>query len=126
MIQPSRGFPDDCRAIQTYELPYLDPVQHGLLPQSMVARMRKEVIKALSPLVRMIGLDDYLVLKGRQRSPRPLELHRLTSRLVRGFKERYQTSIPEVNAPQILSRTLNALRIPSMVIPSTAHQVCSI
>lgn len=42
---------DDNRLIQTYELPYLDPVQRGLLPQPMVVHMRKEVIKALSPLV---------------------------------------------------------------------------
>lgn len=42
------------RAIESYELPYLDPVR--FLPQEMVAHLAPSTKKALSPQVRVPGV----------------------------------------------------------------------
>ncbi|KAH6914843.1 hypothetical protein BKA70DRAFT_1257190 [Coprinopsis sp. MPI-PUGE-AT-0042] len=82
---------DFSRAIESYELPYLDPVR--LLPQSMIQHLAKHTKQALSP----------------HRAPTTLLLHKLSSRLADKLHSTYSISIPEVNAAPLLWRIVRAV-----------------
>lgn len=91
----------------------MDPIQRGLIPGSMVAHMKKGVMTSLSPLVSIFLFKERLVLiKLPKQPPRPLQMHRTTSRLSYLIATKYQIIIPEVNAPHIISRVLKALHVP--------------
>ncbi|KAG6890550.1 hypothetical protein C0992_000810 [Termitomyces sp. T32_za158] len=45
------------RLIELYELPYLDPIQRRLLPESMVVHLTKHNAQAMSPYVRFLELN---------------------------------------------------------------------
>lgn len=44
-------YQDFIKIIETYELPYLDPVRRGILPASMTVHLTKQTVQALSPHV---------------------------------------------------------------------------
>jgi RNA polymerase I-specific transcription initiation factor RRN7 len=64
------------RLIESYELPYLEPVRRGPLPASMVTHLTKYTVQALSPPVRTHGSASVLSIcsqppasSRRQRAP---------------------------------------------------------
>ncbi|KII95103.1 hypothetical protein PLICRDRAFT_202168 [Plicaturopsis crispa FD-325 SS-3] len=76
------------RIIESYELPYLDPVR--LLPATMTCHLTKHAIQLLSPY----------------HAPSTLFLHALTSRLSKRIYASYGIYTPELNAAPILWRTV--------------------
>jgi hypothetical protein len=102
------------RQIRLYKLPYLDSIRRGLIPQSMITHMNKDIINSLSPLVRLflrvLNQSDMYI----QHPPRPLQLYRIASRLAQGITRKYRITIPEANAPHIVARALDALHLSGM------------
>ncbi|EAU84839.1 hypothetical protein CC1G_00358 [Coprinopsis cinerea okayama7 len=85
------AYRDLSRIIESYELPYLDPVR--FLPQSMVQHLTKHRQQALSP----------------HHAPSTLLLHSLASRLAEKLHRTYSINIPEINAAPLLWRVVRAL-----------------
>ncbi|EJD01099.1 uncharacterized protein FOMMEDRAFT_88501 [Fomitiporia mediterranea MF3/22] len=81
-------YKDIINLIETYTLPYLDPIR--LLPASLTRHLTKHTKQALSP----------------HRSPTPVFLHAITSRLSKLCFERYGIYTPELNTAPILWRTV--------------------
>ncbi|KAL9712889.1 hypothetical protein Ac2012v2_004129 [Leucoagaricus gongylophorus] len=79
-------YKDFARIIESYELPYLDPVR--LLPSNMVIHLTKHNIQALSP----------------HHAPGTLLVHKLASRLVKRLYATYGIFTPECNAAPLLWR----------------------
>ncbi|KAM6495809.1 hypothetical protein JOM56_008515 [Amanita muscaria] len=79
---------DFSRAIEAYELPYLDCTR--LLPVDLTSHLTKHVKQSLSP----------------HHAPKTLILHALCSRLARKLNQSYGIVIPEVNAAPILWRAV--------------------
>ncbi|KXN89663.1 RNA polymerase I-specific transcription initiation factor rrn7 [Leucoagaricus sp. SymC.cos] len=79
-------YQDLARVIESYELPYLDPIR--FLPSSMVAHLTKHSIQALSP----------------HHVPSTLSVHKLTARLARRLNSVYDVFTPECNAAPLLWR----------------------
>ncbi|KAF9446946.1 hypothetical protein P691DRAFT_803239 [Macrolepiota fuliginosa MF-IS2] len=77
---------DLARIIESYELPYLDPIR--LFPTSVVAHLTKHSTQALSP----------------QRAPSTLSVHKLSARLARRLNSAYGVFTPECNAAPLLWR----------------------
>ncbi|OJT03792.1 RNA polymerase I-specific transcription initiation factor rrn7 [Trametes pubescens] len=82
---------DFVRSVESYELPYLDPLR--LLPESMTSHLRKHTVQALSP----------------HHPPSPLYLHQLASRLARLMYSTYDIYTPEMNAAPILWKSVRCL-----------------
>ncbi|KAL0566276.1 hypothetical protein V5O48_015737, partial [Marasmius crinis-equi] len=82
---------DFTRFIESYELPYLDPVR--FLPAEMVSHLTKHAIQALSPA----------------HAPNIVVLHSLTSRLARLLAGKYGVRTPEANAAPILWRVTTSM-----------------
>lgn len=82
---------DFTRLIETYGLPYLDPVSRKLLPANMVAHLTKHNIQALSP----------------HHAPSTMTLHSLASRLSRKMYSSYGIFTPEANGAPILWRVVS-------------------
>lgn len=82
---------DFARAIESYKLPYLDPVR--LLPQSMAQHLTKHTKQALSP----------------RHAPTTIAMHKLASRLAKRLHSSYAIFTPEANAPSILWRVVRAM-----------------
>lgn len=91
-------YADFIRLIDDYALPYLNPIERGLLPESMVKHMNRSIKFEVSPTL----------------SPRPLDLHHLTSRLARIFLQNHRVVVPEANVPIILLRCLRTLHLPAV------------
>ncbi|OSD04228.1 hypothetical protein PYCCODRAFT_1387083 [Trametes coccinea BRFM310] len=83
---------DFTRLIESYDLPYLDPLR--LLPVDMTRHLRKHTVQALSPHF----------------PPSPLHLHRLTSRLARLMHSKYDIYTPELNAAPVLWKAVRTLQ----------------
>ncbi|KAF9464466.1 hypothetical protein BDZ94DRAFT_1161887 [Collybia nuda] len=79
---------DLIRLIESYDLPYLDPIARRIIPESMVIHLTKHNIQALSPY----------------RSPDTMTLHALASRLCKLLYSNYGIFTPEANAAPILWR----------------------
>ncbi|KAJ3555541.1 hypothetical protein NP233_g12182 [Leucocoprinus birnbaumii] len=79
-------YTDFARIIESYELPYLDPIRW--LPSSMAVHLTKHSIQALSP----------------HHVPGTLSVHRLTARLARRLNSAYGVYTPECNAAPLLWR----------------------
>lgn len=79
-------YKDFARIIESYELPYFDPVRW--LPSGMVVHLTKHSIQALSP----------------HHVPGTLSMHRLTARLARRMNSVYGVFTPECNAAPLLWR----------------------
>ncbi|KAF8165266.1 hypothetical protein B0H34DRAFT_648113 [Crassisporium funariophilum] len=77
---------DFSRIIETYELPYLDPIK--LLPPSMVLHLTKHNVQALSP----------------HHTPSTMTVHSVASRLARKLYRTYGVYTPEANAASMLWR----------------------
>ncbi|KAG5648986.1 hypothetical protein DXG03_000335 [Asterophora parasitica] len=82
---------DFTRLIESYELPYLDPVVRHLLPTSMTSHLTKHNIQALSPY----------------HAPSAQALHALASRLSKLMNSTYGIFTPEANAAPILWRVVS-------------------
>ncbi|KAI9001035.1 hypothetical protein BD414DRAFT_473429 [Trametes punicea] len=83
---------DFVRLIESYDLPYLDPLR--LLPENMTRHLRKHTAQALSPYC----------------PPSPLRLHRLASRMARLMYAEYDIYTPEMNAAPILWKAVRCLQ----------------
>ncbi|PVG00555.1 hypothetical protein CPB86DRAFT_729351 [Serendipita vermifera] len=94
---------DFVELVKDYSLPYLDPIQRGLLPESMIRRMGRELQMSLTA----------------RRPPRTLQLHRIASRIAFTFHQKYHVSIPESNAPHIISKALLTLHAPAIFYKMT-------
>ncbi|KAF8076486.1 hypothetical protein FPV67DRAFT_1558944 [Lyophyllum atratum] len=77
--------------IESYELPYLDPIARQLLPESMVSHLTKHNIQALSP----------------HHAPSAQALHGLAARLSKMMYTSYGIVTPEANAGPILWRVVS-------------------
>jgi len=82
---------DLIRLIESYELPYLEPLHH--LPASMICHLTKHSVQALSPA----------------HAPTTLALHRISARLARKLLGSYKIHTPEMNAAPLLWRVVRAL-----------------
>lgn len=82
---------DFLKVIESYELPYLDPVR--LLPSDMTSHLTKHHIQALSPF----------------HAPKSVYVHRLASRLCKRLHLSYGLFTPEANAGSILWRVVKAM-----------------
>lgn len=82
---------DVSRAIEAYELPYLDCTR--LLPVDLTSHLTKHAKQSLSP----------------HHAPKSLILHALCSRLARKLNQSYGIVIPELNAAPILWRAVCAM-----------------
>lgn len=82
---------DFLKVIESYELPYLDPVR--FLPSNMTSHLTKHHIQALSPF----------------HAPKAVYIHRLASRLCKRLHLSYGLFTPEANAGPILWRVVKAM-----------------
>ncbi|KAG5724960.1 hypothetical protein E4T56_gene12493 [Termitomyces sp. T112] len=82
---------DFTRVIESYKLPYLDPIQRQLLPKSMVVHLTKHTVQALSPY----------------HAPSTQVLYRLSSRLSKMMYTSFGSFTPEANAAPILWRVVS-------------------
>ncbi|KAG6911180.1 hypothetical protein DXG01_003047 [Tephrocybe rancida] len=87
------------RLIESYQLPYLDPIQRHLLPKSMIAHLTKHSVQALSPY----GSELTYI----QHAPSTQTLHELASRLSKMMHTAYGIFTPEANAAPILWRVVS-------------------
>ncbi|KAH7914201.1 hypothetical protein BJ138DRAFT_1144338 [Hygrophoropsis aurantiaca] len=79
---------DFIRAIESYKLPYLEPVP--LLPPSLARHLTKHAVQALSP----------------HHAPTTLLLHRLASRVAKHMYAKFGVFTPELNASPVLWRVV--------------------
>jgi len=82
---------DRCRLIETYDLPYLDPIR--FLPPDMTLHLTKQNRQSLSPY----------------HAPHILSLHAHSSRLAKLMYSTYGIYTPEANAAPILWRSVKEL-----------------
>ncbi|THH32943.1 hypothetical protein EUX98_g1296 [Antrodiella citrinella] len=81
---------DFVRAIESYDLVYLDPVRQ--LPATLVRHLTKHNVHALSPHF----------------APRPTSVHTLVSRLAKQLYQKYRIFTPEMNVAPLLWRAVRA------------------
>jgi len=104
-----RNSPERSRVIESYELPYLDPVR--FLPSNMTSHLTKHHIQALSPFASAF-FHRMLVSVSRstrQHAPKAVYIHRLASRLCKRLHLSYGLLTPEANAGPILWRVVKAI-----------------
>lgn len=84
--------------VNDFTLPYLNVVARGIIPGSMIVHMSPALVHSLSIQI----------------SPRPLQLHSLSSRITRKLHNTYQIEVPEANTSHILARAIEALHLPTV------------
>jgi RNA polymerase I-specific transcription initiation factor RRN7 len=97
------------RAIEAYDLPYLDSTRY--LPADMSVHLNRTNVQALSP----------------PHAPKVLTVHTLCARLARRLNVNYGVFIPEVNAAPVLSRVVRAMHGPPILyslVKRLAFKLC--
>ncbi|KAG6829602.1 hypothetical protein H0H92_004071 [Tricholoma furcatifolium] len=101
---------DLTRLIESYELPYLDPVERQLIPRSMVKHLTKHNVQALSPY----------------HAPKTQVLHGLASRLAKRMDTMYGIHTPEANAAPILWRVVSQGLGATRILTKRVGQILSL